>query len=196
MTTRSELREQVITRLGDPNGEVWTVPELNDYLNQAIQSLYPYWPVYKVGTTTAGPGPVQTAPSGCRNIYWIGVKGATSTRVRTIRGWREGDGNAIVPKVNINGLELSWAWTEPHPAPTSDAAALTIPEQAEEVVVLRAVISALERVLSSKVKRERYYALHMREGVTEPDIGLALDALHESVRRRLERAPQPPERVG
>lgn len=196
MTTRDELKTELRYRLEDVSASVWTDAELNGYIDQAIQSLYPHWYIFKTGTTTAAGGPEQTLPSGARNLYYVGVKKATSTRVRTIRGWHEGDGVAIVPKVNITNDQLVWAWTVPHTAPASGSATLTIPAQAEEVVIIRAQITALERVLTDRVKYATYFATQVREGTTENDLATALDALHQSVDTRMKDAPGPPERVG
>jgi len=203
MTTRADLRAELRHRLYDPLDQfgddaacAFLDDELDAYLDAAITSLYPHWYVFGTGTTTAGPGPEQDLPAGAVNIYYVGVKKDTSTRVRTIRGWHEGATVAIVPKVNIEGDELVWAWTTPHDAPASDVAVLTIPLQAEEVVVLRSQISALERVITDRVKAARYFATQVREGITENDIAVALDALHQSVDVRMKDAPGPPDRVG
>ena len=196
MPSRNDLRADLRFRLNEPVASVWTDAELDSYLDHAMGSLYPHWYVFKTGTTTAGPGPEQTMPDGCRNLYYVGVKKDTSTRVRTIRGWHEGDGVAFIPKVNIDGDELSWAWTLPHEVPVFDDHDVTVPTQGIEVVVLRAQVTALERVLTNKVKNQLYFAVQVREGVTENDLVNALDALHASIDARMKDAPQPPERVG
>lgn len=196
MTTRNDLLTDLENRLQDTANDTWLAAELEGYLDAAIGSLYPHWYIYKTDTTTATEGPIQTGPSGVRNIYYIGVKNSTSNRARTIRGWQEGEGEAVVPKVNITGQTLIWAWTEAHAKPATGVETLTIPRQAEEVVVLRAQVTALERVLSARLKGERYFAQQVREGVTETEIITSLDALHASIDSRLKDAPGPPERVG
>ena len=196
MATRTLLLAELRNRLGESVASIWQDAELNGYLDQAIQSLYPHWYIFKTGTTTAGAGPEQTMPTDARNVYYVGVQTPTSHRVRTIRGWHEGDGVAVIPKVNIDTFTLVWSWTEPHTKPSAGGDTLTIPEQAEEVVVLRAQVTALEKVVTSKVKASKYFATQVREGVTENDIVAALDALHASIDARMKDAPGPPERVG
>lgn len=197
MTTRATLLTDLRYRLNEPSASVWSDAELNDYLDQAIQSLYPHWYLFKVSTTTATIGPVQTMPSGAKNIYYVSLKkDSTSNRARVIRGWHEGDTDCVVPKLNITGQTLVWAWTIAHTKPAGSSDTLTIPAQAEEVVVLRAQVTALERVLASKVKSTVYFATQVREGVTENDIVATLDALHASIDTRMKDAPGPPERVG
>ncbi len=197
MATRATLLTDLRNRLGEASASIWTDAELNIYLDQAIQSLYPHWYLFKVGTTTATIGPLQTMPSGAKNIHYVALKkDATSNRARVIRGWHEGDTNAVVPKLNITDQTLVWSWTIPHTKPAASGDTLTIPTQAEEVVVLRAQVTSLEKVITSKVKAAKYFATQVREGVTENDIGAALDALHASIEARMKDAPGPPERVG
>lgn len=193
MATRDLLRQELRNRLKDPGGTVWTDPEVDGFLDSAVVGLYPHYFLYQAGVTTAGAGPLQVGPTGIRNIHFVGVKRTGSTRVRQIRGWEESDGGALVPKVNITGQELSWAWTEPFAKPTNGSEELTLPPQAEEVVILRASVTALEQVLSDRVKKQRYNANQVREGVTEEDIGLALDGLHASIDARLKAARALPE---
>lgn len=199
--TRDEMLVDLRFRLGEAAEAVWSDSELESYINSAITSLYPHWYIYETGTTIAGEGPEQTHPTDAsevvaRNIYYVGVRKETSTRVRTIRGWHEGNGVTVVPKVNILDDTLVWSWTMPHLPPYDGETALTIPPQAEEVVVLRAQITALERVITSKAKQQVYFATQAREGTTEQDLVAALDALHASVDTRMKDAPGPPERVG
>lgn len=197
MSTLTTLNSELKNRLQDAAHAVWTDAELLGYLEQAVKSLYPHWYLFANGTTTATIGPLQTAPAGARNLHYIGLNNGTSNRARVIRGWQEGSGQAIVPKLNITGQTLIWAWTVPHAADAaSPATTLTIPAQAEEVVVLRAQITALERVLTDRVKKAKYFAQQVREGVTESEIATTLDALHASVDTRMKDAPGPPQRVG
>jgi hypothetical protein len=196
MTTRDDLLSDLENRLQDVSNTTWLAAELEGYLDAAIGSLYPHWYVYNTDTTTAGAGPIQPLPSGARNLHYVGVKSATATRVRVIRGWQEGDGEAVIPKVNITDQTLVWAWTTAHAKPANGSATLTIPRQAEEVVILRAQVTALERILSARLKSAKYFAQQVREGVTETEIITALDALHASIDARLKDAPGPPERVG
>lgn len=196
MATIATLKAELNYRLNDGTNAVWSDAEKESYVREAIASLYPAFYRLETDTTTAGPGPMQTMPTGAENLYYVGVKTATSNRARTIRGWREGQGEAVVPKVNIDGQTLIWAWTSAHAVPASNSDTLTIPIQAEEVVVLRAHITALERLISNRLKSEKYFAIQVREGVTENEIVATLDALHASVDSRLRNVVPLPERVG
>jgi len=180
-------------RLGDTTNAIWSNDELNTYIDGAIVGLYPSYYRRLVDATTAGAGPVQTLPSGARNLYMVGVQRTGSTRVRYLRRWAEGDGEAMVPKTGITGETLVWAWTAGWPAPSSDIEVLTIPSEAEEVVVIRAMVSALEKLLTDRVSAERFLAVQVRQGATEDDINSAIDALHISLRERLERTIPLPE---
>lgn len=185
-----------MTRLNDPTNTIFTASELNGYISQAIASLYPSFWIFKASTTTAGAGPLQTNPSDARNIYFIGLQKTGSTRVRMLRQWREGDTSTYVPKTGITGETLVWAWTTGFTKPSDDVTALDIPQEAEEVVVLKVQITALERVLSSRVESAKYFALTVREGVTEQDLVATLDALHASLDQRLKNTIPRPERQG
>lgn len=188
MATTDDLRASLRFRLGEAAADVWTDAELNNYLWAGMQALYPYYFLHRVGTTVASGGPVQSTPPGAKNIYQVGVVPLTGTRVRPVRGWTEGDEDAIVPRLNLTGLTLTWSWTEGWDAPSSATEVLTIPTESQAMVICRAQISALERVLTNRTKREKYFAVQVREGVTEQDVLDAIDALHQSMRELSERA--------
>lgn len=187
MSTRSTYRNELRQRLGDTTAEIFEDGDLNDFLDGAVESLYPTYFQRNVDQTVAGAGPIQTAPTGARNIYYLGLKRTGSNRVRSVRNWREGDGEAYVPKTEITGQVLVWAWTSGWEAPDQDGDAYTFPVEAHELVILRAHVSALEALLSNRVKVEKYHALNVRPGITEDDILSTLEALHASIRERTER---------
>lgn len=196
MTLRSDIRTEVRNRLSEAAASIWTDAELNGFISNSIASLYPNFWLFKTATTVATDGPLQVNPSGARNLYFIGLQRIGSTRVRLMRQWKEGDTSTYIPKTGITGQTLVWAWTTGFTKPTGDVAALDIPQEAEEVVVLRTQITALEKVLSSRTKAATFFALTVREGVTEQDLVNTLDALHASIANRLENAIKRPERVG
>lgn len=185
MTTRADIRGEVQNRLGDTGEEVWTEAELNGIIDYVIKGLYPTFYQRKVASTTAADGPVQTAPVGARNLYMVGHKKATSTRVRSLRGWHEGDGDAFVPRTGITDDTLVWAWTEGWSAPANDVEALTFPSEAEELVVLRACVAALEKLLTDRVSVETFHAIQVRQGVTEEDVDLLISNLRDSIEERV-----------
>jgi hypothetical protein len=193
--TRNEMLTSLRYRLNEAAADVWTDAELEDYLDSAIQGLYPYFFRYKVGTTIAGAGPVQTTPSGARNLYQVGQVRDGANRVRAVRGWTEGDGNALVPRLNIEETTLVWSWTEPYEAPVTGDQELDLKVEARECAVVRAAISALERVVTDRSKNEKYFAVQVREGVTEQDLLDAIDALHQTLKEHQDRALPLPERV-
>lgn len=194
MTTRADIRTEVRNRLGDPSSVVWTDSTLNGLIDFTIRGLYPTFYLRKVATSVAGAGPIQTKPAGARNLYMVGHKRATSTRVRPVRGWVEGDTDAFVPKTGITGDTLVWAWTNGFAPPVGgDSQVLDLTQEAEEVVILRVQVGALEQLLSDRVSADKYLALHVRAAVTETDIADTLDALHASLREREDRALPLPE---
>lgn len=194
--TRNSLRAKLEQRLGDTANAVWTDDELDDLLDEAIQGLYPSFYQRKVDTSTASAGPVQNTPLGVRNLYYVGYQRTGSNRVRSLRAWKEGYGQAYVPKTGIAGDTLVWAWTEGWEAPSTGTELLTFPPEAGEVVILRAQIGALEGLLSNKVKQEKFYSLTVRPSVTEDDILSTMEALHASVNARLDRVMPLPEIEG
>lgn len=196
MTTRLDLRTEVGFRLGDTGNTVFTVPELNGYIDKAIKGLYPTYFKLQVASTTATDGPLQTNPSGARGFHYIGLQKVGSTRVRLLRQWKEGVTSTFIPKTGIAGQTLTWAWTSGFEVPGDDSSTLDVYQECEEVVVLRTCITALERVLSSRVETQKYFALTVREGVTEADLSATLDALHASLQQRLDQAVKRPDRVG
>jgi hypothetical protein len=193
VATLASLRTALASRLGDSGFSVWSSDELDAFLSTGITALYPYWYRRKVETTEAGNGPIQILPAGCRNLYMVGHRRSTSTRVRPLRNWEEGDGEAFVAKTGITGDTLLWAWTEGWEAPDLEDDPLGIPVESEEAVLLRAQISALEKLLSDRVSVEKYHALTVRQAVTEDDLSLIIDALHQSLREHYERAMPLPE---
>ena len=206
MTVRSTLVTDASQRLGDSGNSVFTVAELRVYFNNAVSSLYPTFFRYEASTTTAGNGPIQTMPSldglgaslalPCRNLYYIGESKSTSVRVRLLRQWKEGDGCAFIPKTGISGETLVWAWTTGFTDPADDVTPLNLTPEAEDVVVIKMCISALERIASNRVELLKYFALTTREGVTEQDVIQALDAFHASLDDRIKAAIPRPARVG
>lgn len=186
MATRLTLLADLENRLKDPTNTVWPEADLKNFIDKAIEGLYPSFFQYKVATAVAGAGPLQTLPSGARNLYMVGLQRATSTRVRPVRGWTEGQAQVFVPKTGVTGETIVFAWTSGWTAPATDGEVLTLPTEAHEVVLLRCHISALEQLLTDRMGLERYHALQVRQAITEDDILSSLDALHTSLRERLE----------
>ena len=180
-------------RLGDASNTVWTTTDINGYIDNALRGLYPTFFQRNVNTTTAGSGPLQTMPSTARNVYSVGLQATGATRVRPLRNWVEGFGNALIPKLNITGETLVWAWTSGWDAPANDTDALTIPLEAQEVVILRVQIAALEHILGSRAKQDKYFSLQVRQAVDENDLATMIDALHASLTERLSKAQPLPE---
>lgn len=185
MSTRADIRGEVQSRLGDAAAAVWTTAELNGIIDFAVKGLYPTFFERKVASTVATEGPIQTGPSGARNLYFIGHKRLTSTRVRQLRGWNEGSGDAYVPRTGITGDTLVWAWTAGWNAPPDDITVLTLPTEAEEVLVLRGCVSALEDLLVDRLRAEKYHAIQVREGNSEQDIDLLIQNFRDSIEERV-----------
>lgn len=195
MATRASIRGELANRLNDPNNVVWTSTELNGYIDHAIKSLFPTYYIRKVGTTVAEGGPIQVPPLGATNLYFIGVQKIGSTRVRPIRGWTEGDDGAVVPKMGIYGANLFWAWVEGWDSPAADGTLLTVPKEAEDAILLRSHIKAMERLLSSRTHFEAYQVLlSARDGVTEDDISSTINHLRQSLQAHESKAIPLPER--
>lgn len=196
MTLRSDLRTEVNYRLGDIAAAIFTATEVNKYIDKAIKSLYPTFFQFRVDTTSASEGPLQDTPASARDIYYVGLQKVGSSRVRLIRQWREGDDSCFVPKTGITGETLVFAWTTGFNSPADDVTTLDLHAECEEVVILRTMISCLERIVSNRVETAKYFSLTVREGVTETDLTATLDALHASLDQRLKQAQPRPERVG
>lgn len=193
MTTRADIRSEVASRLGDTINEVWTEAQLNGIIDHVIQGLYPTFFQREVEETVAGDGPIQTMPVGARNLYMVGHKRSSSTRVRALRNWEEGNGQAYIPRTGITGDALVWAWTAGWEAPANDAEALLFPTEAVEVVVLRTMVAALEYLLTDRVSQEKFHAIQVREGSSEQDIDLLLSNLRDSITERVQRTIALPE---
>lgn len=193
MATRLTVRDELRRRLGDGGSVVWTDAELNGFIDNGISGLYPTYYLRDQATTTAGSGATQTAPTGARNIYHIAIQFIGSTRTHSLMGWREGNGQAYLPVSGISGSTLVWSWTKGFTIPGSDVNVLDVTPEAVEVLVLRTQITAMENLLSDRVKTDKFFALNIRQGVTEQDIAIILDALHSSLNKRQERAIPLPE---
>jgi hypothetical protein len=190
--TRLEIRSSLQNRLSAIS-TIWSDGDLNGIIDDAIEGLYPAFYKRNVGTTTAGVGPSQTLPTGARNLYMIGLQRVGSNRVRPLRNWVEGQSTAIVPKANIAGATLVWAWTSGWDAPATDLTVLDIVNEAREVLLLRCEIAALEELLSTHIQAGGYNAIQARRIVSESDIVNALQAKHTSLQERLERVVPLPE---
>lgn len=193
MATRATIRAEVENRLGDTANVVWTEAELNGFIDHVIQGLYPTFYQRQVDESVAGAGPLQTMPATARNLYMVGHKRATSSRVRPIRGWQEGSGEAYVGRTGITGDTLVWAWTSGWDAPATDDEALTFPTEAIEVVVMRTMVAALEKLLTDRVSQETYHAIQVREGASEQEIDMLLANLRDSIKERVDRTLPLPE---
>ncbi len=196
MTTIQDLTVELRARLKDNAiPPVWEPSDLRGYVVFAIKGLYPNFYKRDVAWSTAATGPIQKKPDGVVNIYSIGHLRRGSQRVRPLRGWMEGDTTAVVPKTGIESDTLVWGFTKPFTIPANDTTTLDLPSQAEEVVLLRAHIAALEALLTSRVRAEKYFALNVREASTEDDVRTAIDALAASVEDRLRTVQPLPEAV-
>lgn len=190
------MRDELRRRLGDTGSAVWNDPELNGFLNQSVKALYPIYFQHKTGSTPASAGPAQQIPTGARNLYYVGLQRVGATRVRPIRGWIEGDGVVIVPKLGILGFTLHWAWTEGWDSPVTDTEVIPIPMEAEETTILRANVLAMERLLASRTHFESFQALlGLQEGVTEKEINASISSMKDSLIRFQEKAIKLPERT-
>lgn len=174
---------------------MWTTADWNGYIDNAIRGLYPTFFAEEFDTTTAGAGPGQTPPTLAQGhrLHHVGLQRSGASRIRQMRLWVQGSTSVMVPKLSISGMTLTWAWTHGWEAPASDMDPLTIPTHSEEVVILRSHVAAIEHLLSSRVKLDKYQALNVRQSVTEADLATTLDALHASLRDRLENALPLPE---
>lgn len=189
MSTRATVRDELRRRLGDyPSpGAVWDDNELNGFIETAIGGLYPTYFLFDQNTTTAGAGPIQPAPSGARNIYHIGIVLPGSVRTHSVLSWEEGNGQVYLPVTSITGATLVWSWTKGFTVPSSDGTTLDVVPEALEVLILRSHITAIENLLSDRMKTDKFFALNIRQGVTEQDLATLLDALHSSLNKREER---------
>lgn len=190
--TRLELRAALQNRLNTIS-TIWSEGDLNGFIDDAIEGLYPSFYKRNVDTTVAGVGPSQTLPTGARNLYMIGLQRVGSNRVRPLRNWVEGQTTAMVPKANIAGATLVWAWTSGWDAPTTDLQVLDIVTEAREVLLLRCEIAALEELLSGHIQAGGYNAIQVRKVISEADIVNALQAKHTSLQERLEHIVPLPE---
>lgn len=190
--TRTQLRAALENRLNAVS-TIWSSGDLNGFLDDAIEGLYPSFYKRNVATTTAGTGPSQPLPSGARNLYMVGLQRTGSNRVRPLRNWVEGQTTAMIPKANISGGTLVWAWTSGWDAPATDLVVLDIVPEAREVLLLRCEIAAFEELLSGKLQAGGYNAIQARQIISEDDLINALQAKHTSLNERLDHIVPLPE---
>lgn len=193
MSTRLSVREEIERRLGDVANTVWTDAELNGYIENAIKGLYPTF--FRLDTTSsvAGAGPLQNLPAGARNLYQVAVQTVGSTRPIPVLGWTEGSTQVTLPVSGINGATILWSWSKGFTVPADDVTVLDVYPEAEEALILRVQIVAIQDILTSRVKLDKYFALNVRQAVSENDIGLTLDALEASLADRVDKALKLPE---
>lgn len=184
------MRTSLRDRLGDVAiPYVWSDDQLDGFIDSAVTGLYPvYYNFANEISEASGSGPLYPTPAGARNLYRVGLMSSSSSRIRWLRGWSEGNSQCLIPKTNIAGYTIVWCWTEGFEPPVSDTLPLGIPLEAEEVVLLRSTKSALEALLGNRVLKERYYSLNARVANTEDDIALTIDSINASIRERTEKA--------
>ena len=190
--TRTQLRVALENRLNAVS-TVWSSGDLNGFIDDAIEGLYPSFFKRNVASSVASSGPSQPMPSGARNLYMVGLQRVGSNRVRPLRNWVEGQGSAMIPKANIAGATLVWAWTSGWTAPVTSTVELDIVPEAREVLLLRAEIAAFEELLSGKLQAGGYGAVQLRQMITEDEVVNALQAKHASLQDRLDRVVPLPE---
>lgn len=188
---RTGLRYELQQRIGT----TWSASDCNDFLRYGVGGVYPTFYLRKVNTTTAGTGPLQTKPTGATNLYMVGLKRPTSTRVRTLRNWTEGDTDAVVNKTGITGETLVWSWTEGWQLPDNDETTIVMPEEAKDYAILRAHIAALQKFMTTRIQSTDYMAVQVRQQVNEAEVMDSLDALYSEVRLIKENAVPLPEVV-
>jgi hypothetical protein len=137
-----------------------------------------------------------TLSEPCRNLYQLKYIKSGTVRPRLLRQWTEGAGFAEIPRSDLLGTTVIWSWTTGFTDPGDDVTTLDLNPECEEIVVIRMMISCLERVASNRVEALKYFSLTVREGVTEQDVIAALDALHATLQDRLKAAVARPARVG
>jgi len=185
---RDTLITETALRLKDPTFVTWGEAELRTYINTSLEGLYPTYFKRLVATTIATAGPMQTLPPTASNLYMVAYKKVLSKRARSLRRWAESNGEAYIPRTTITGDTLIWCWTAGWAAPETDIEALTLPVEVAEAVVLRAAITAIERLLLEKERLDQYLAIQAREDVSEADLGITLDALHATLDRKTKAA--------
>lgn len=187
-TTRTSLRTELKdSRVGST---AFTDAQLNYFIDTAIQGLYPVYYKLYVDTTTAAGTVIETAPSGCVNIHEILVQGP---RPRRLRGWREGQGEAFVPAYAIGdgtpaGGTLIWHWTTGWDAPASDGAAIDIPNEAREYVLLKAHMMCLQNLLTSRLETDKFFAIQVRQAITEDELLAAIDSIQRQLDTKAQQA--------
>lgn len=193
MATRTTLRDELKRRLGDTSNAIWADATLNGFIGTAISGVYPHFHLKAQGVTTAGAGPVQPLPATARNVYAVDCQLVGSTRTRAVLEWTEGTANAVLPVSGITGATLVWSWTKGFAVPADDVTTLDLVPEAEEYVLTKAHIAALDNLLSSRTHLEaaRIFAT-VREGVTENDISAELRSLRDNIGLIESKAPPLP----
>jgi hypothetical protein len=199
MATRTELRAALRLRLGDPApGDTWSDAALNSLLDYAVEGLYPSFyrrrTIYIAGTT----GEFEALPAGVRNLYSVRVKREGGNQYRPLRGWTEDSvaGELFLGRHFPAGSNpiFSVNYTEGWTKPGNDSTNIPLHNEALEVVLLRAHIGAIESMLTGRVLHgEKYHAIQVRQQITEEEVLGTLEALHASLRERLDRAVPLPE---
>jgi len=189
--TRLTLRNELLT--SHLNGATyWTSAMLDDFVENAIGSLYPTWYQRKVATSVGVSGPIQNLPSGARNLYEVVVHEATG-RPRFLRGWTEGATTAYVPTSDLTGKTIVWAWTAGFTVPTDDTTPLDITPESRMPVLLKAKMQALESLLTTRVLSDAFLAQQIRRDVNEGEIVEAINSADATLRELAQAAVKLPE---
>lgn len=195
--TRADLRNELKdAHLGST---YWSDTKLNYYIATAIGGLYPTWWKRKVGTTTAGAGPLQTKPTSASNIYEIAIHDAAAPgRPRWLRGWSEGATDAYIPVTQlgagaITGKTLVWSYTTGWDIPGDDVTGVDLTNEAKEVVILKAKEMALQSLLTDHLIQEKYLAQQVRPLINEQEIMSAIDSIHQALQMKAQLAMKLPE---
>lgn len=189
--TRLTVRTELLTSHLN-NATYWTTAMLDDFVENAIGSLYPTWFQRKIASTTGVSGPIQNLPAGARNLYEIVVHEATG-RPRFLRGWTEGATTAYIPTADLTGKTIVWAWTSGFTVPTADGDTLDITPEARLPVLLKAKMQALESLLTTRVLSDAFLAQQIRRDVNEGEIVEAINSADATLRELAQAAVKLPE---
>lgn len=185
MTTRSDYRDLLSTKLtaeGDLNFEI---EALDQALDIGLARLYPF--MYKKDSVDAAvlvpygtQGSAEVVAPESDTIYLV----EDATERIPLTGWSTRPGKVIgIPTYSTYGDTVNYYFHEAYTWPADEDDDVEWPAKFQSLVLLSAAIEAIEMVLAQRADTNTYFAIQVRQGVSEEE----LMTLHDAWDRRLVR---------
>ena len=189
MTTRADYRADLTAKLTAAADLNLGTSDLNLCLELGMARLYPdlhkkvqvsSQAVTEYGTRNLA----QFSTAFAETVYLV----EDATELDPVSGWSVRPGKIVgLDRYCLTGDVVNFAYTTPYTMPSSDGTAVDWGDQYQPLVVLAAGVEALDMVIAARADTNTYYAIQVRQGVSEEELSLLSDSWERRLLRLLER---------